>query len=85
MLMQFKRSGQLSELAGLVVGQFSDMEDGSPRFGKSAEEIILDAVREFDYPVAFNAPIGHEERNLAVYHGRETHLAVGAMGSQLVF
>ncbi len=76
MMMQFKRAGQLENLAGLLVGQFTDMEDGSPSFGKTAEAIIFDAVKEYDYPVAFGAPIGHVKENLAVYHGREVSLKV---------
>lgn len=75
-MMQFKRAGQLERLAGLVVGQFTDMEDGSPSFGKTAQEIIWDAVKEYGYPVAFDAPIGHVEQNFAVFHGRESKLNV---------
>jgi muramoyltetrapeptide carboxypeptidase len=75
-MMQFKRAGQLERLAGLVVGQFTDMEDGNPSFGKTAQEIIWDAVKEYGYPVAFDAPIGHVEQNFAVFHGRESKLNV---------
>ncbi len=77
MMMQMKRSGQLSELAGLVVGQFSEMSDNPVPFGKTAEEIILEACSEYDFPIAFNAPIGHVEHNESVFHGRSVTLEVG--------
>jgi len=76
MMMQFKRAGHLSKLKGLVVGQFTEMEDNAVPFGKSVEEIIKDAVAEFNYPVAFNAPIGHVVYNEAVFCGRIVKLIV---------
>jgi len=76
MMMQLKRAGHLSQLNGLIVGQFTDMEDNEISFGKTADKIILDAVSEYKYPVAFNAPIGHVENNQAVKHGALTELTV---------
>ena len=77
MMMNLKRSGKLNELAGLVVGGMTDMKDNAVPYGKSAEEIILDAVKEYNYPVCFNFPAGHIERNLALYFGRNYALNVG--------
>lgn len=85
MMNQLKRSGQLAGLKGLIIGQFTEMQDNTVPFGKTSEEIILDAIQEFDFPVAFNAPIGHVTENLAVYHGREVKLAVSDKDSQLLF
>ena len=48
MMMQLKRGNHLSELNGLVVGQFTDMEDNEVSFGKTANEIIYDAVKEYE-------------------------------------
>ena len=55
----------MSRLRGLAVGYFSDMKDTTPGFGETVEEIILDKVSRYNYPVAFNLPIGHENPNLA--------------------
>ena len=77
MMMNLKRSGKLNELAGLIVGGMTDMKDNAVPYGKSAEEIILDAVKEYNYPVCFNFPAGHIERNLALYFGRNCALNVG--------
>ena len=52
------------------------MKDNEIPFGKTAEEIIFDAVKEFNYPVCFNLPAGHIDRNLALYLGRKVKLKV---------
>jgi muramoyltetrapeptide carboxypeptidase len=77
MMLNLKRSGKLNALAGLVVGGISDMKDNKIPFGKTAEELILDAVKEFDYPVCFHFPAGHVDTNLALYLGRTIQLEVG--------
>ena len=59
MIQNLKRCGKLSKLKGLVVGALSDMHDNTVPFGQTAEEIILSAVSEYDYPVCFHAPFGH--------------------------
>src|SRR4029077_13849329 len=59
MMMQLKRSGKLSGLKGLVIGGFSEMKDNTVPFGKTSEEIILEAVKEYNYPVCFGFPAGH--------------------------
>lgn len=76
MMMNLKRSGKLEHLAGLIVGGMVDMKDNAIPFGKTAEEIILDAVKEYNYPVCFNFPAGHIDRNLALFLGRKIKLKV---------
>lgn len=76
MMWQMKRAGKLRPLAGLVVGQFTEMMDNPVPFGKTAQEIIREAVEEYSYPVAFDAPIGHVKANHAVFHGRQASLEV---------
>lgn len=76
MMLQLKRSGKLKHLKGLIVGGMSDMKDNAIPFGKTAEEIVLDAVKEYDYPVCFNFPAGHIEKNMALYLGKKAKLDV---------
>jgi len=71
MMMGLKRAGKLSNLAGLLVGGMTQMNDNTIPFGKTAEEIIRDAVCEFDYPICFNFPAGHIDDNLALIMGRK--------------
>ena len=76
MMMQLKLSGKLKKLKGLIVGGMTDMKDNAIPFGKFPEDIILDAVKEYNYPVCFDFPAGHIDRNLAMYFGREVELTV---------
>ena len=76
MMLNLKRSGKLSRLVGLVVGGMTDMKDNAIPFGKNAEEIILDAVKEYNYPVCFNFPAGHIDKNMAIYFGKKVKLKV---------
>jgi muramoyltetrapeptide carboxypeptidase len=84
MMINLKRSGKLKKLAGLIVGGMTDMKDNEIPFGKTAEEIILDAVKEYSYPVCFNVPAGHVDKNFALILGRKVKLEVG-VNCRLVF
>jgi muramoyltetrapeptide carboxypeptidase len=83
MMMNLKRSGLLSEISGLVVGGMSKMNDNSIPFGRTAEEIIKDAVKEWAYPVCFGFPAGHLEENNALVFGKEVQLVVEENGALL--
>jgi muramoyltetrapeptide carboxypeptidase len=76
MFFQLKRSGKLKNLAGLIVGRFSDMKDTTVPFGKNVYEVINDIVRQYDYPVCFNFPVSHEKENYALKVGVEYTLNV---------
>ncbi len=78
MMLQLKRAGKLENLAGLVVGHFSKMKnlDESNPFGKTAYEIIWEKVQEYDYPVFFGFPAGHEDDNRPFVIGAETNFSV---------
>lgn len=83
MMVQLKRAGFLNDLAGLVVGQFTDMKDTDP-FGLEPYEIINQHVKDFDYPVAYNFPIGHSNKNYAVPIGMECEFLVDSNGARLI-
>ncbi len=81
MMSQLRRAGRLRNLAGLLVGQFTDMRDSaSLPFGRDASQIIADAVSDYDYPVLFNVPAGHVDYNLALPIGWPMSLRVGETG-----
>ena len=84
MMIQLKRSGKLQNLAGLIVGSFSDCKDNQVPFGKTANEIIQEAVAEYNFPVCYDFPVGHEPQNWAMPCGREVILKVGNGGVLLV-
>lgn len=76
MMVQLKRAGKLNRLAAIVVGCFSRIKDTKPAFGKSPMEIIREHVEEYDYPVAFNFPVGHEYENFPIPIGHPSFLSV---------
>lgn len=77
MMQNLKLSGKLSELSGLVIGGFTEMQDNESPFGKSAYEIIREAVEEYNYPVCFDVPSGHIPKNLSLLLGANYQLEVG--------
>jgi len=77
MMINLKRAGKLTKLAALVVGAMSEMNDNAIAFGQTAEEIIFDAVKEYDYPVVFGFPAGHINDNRALIMGRKLKMIVG--------
>jgi muramoyltetrapeptide carboxypeptidase len=83
MLLNLKRSGQLSKLKGLLVGSFTDIEDTDRPFGQTLEQIISDKVKEYDFPMAFNFSCGHDEVNHTLVLGVPYTLVVGLSGTQL--
>lgn len=76
MMMQLKRSGKLDNLAGLVVGSFTDTKDTERPFGKTVYHAIHDIVKAYDYPVCFNFPVGHAKENYALKTGVMHQLSV---------
>ena len=83
MIYQLKLSGKLDNLAGLVLGDFTEMKDNESPFGKTVHEIIAEAVEEYSYPVCFGFPAGHDKKNLALAFGREWELHVADNNSNL--
>lgn len=81
MMLNLKRSGKLKSLSGLIVGGMTEMKDNTIPFGKNAEEIILDAVKEYDFPVTFGFQAGHTVKNLALILGRKISLKVSGDSS----
>lgn len=85
MMMQLKRTGKLTHLNGIIIGGFSDMKDNTVPFGKTAEEIILEAVQEFNYPVCFGFPAGHGVKNFPLFMGRKCELLIDDKNVTLSF
>ena len=81
MMRQLKRAGKLRNLAGLVIGGLTEMKENDNPFGKTAHEIIKECVDEYDYPVCFDFPAGHQDDNKAMIFGRKIHLEVNEMVS----
>ncbi len=83
MFVQLERAGKLKNLAGLIIGHFTDIKDTELTFGEPLEEIITRVVAKYRFPVAFGFPTGHENPNLAWRSGSVATLEVDASQSIL--
>lgn len=89
MMTAVRHKNNLRFLKGIIVGSINDMRDNTKAygfktdnpFGKTAQEIILEHVSEYKYPVCFNFPAGHIENNHPLILGREVELNVGEIVS----
>jgi muramoyltetrapeptide carboxypeptidase len=71
-----KRAGKLDRLKGLIVGGLTQIKDNTHPFGMTAEQVIAEAVSEYNYPVCFGFPAGHWDDNKALYLGLSSRLIV---------
>jgi muramoyltetrapeptide carboxypeptidase len=71
MFWNLKRSGKLSLLKGLIIGGFKikTAEDPKEEFGKDLQEIVLEKIKNYKYPVCFDFPVGHQKNNFALKCG----------------
>lgn len=69
LFMQLKRAGKLDNLKGLIIGGFTEMKDTTIPFGQHVYELIKDKVAEYNYPVCFDFPVSHSDRNYALKVG----------------
>ena len=76
MMMNLKHSGKLSNLAGLIIGGMTEMNDNTVPFGITANEIIAETVSKYHYPVCYNFPSGHSNDNRALILGRKVELHI---------
>ena len=76
MMHALKRAGKLECLNGLIVGGLTQIHDNAHPFGMSAEEVIAEAVSEYNYPVCFGFHAGHFDDNRAVFFGLNSQLIV---------
>ena len=85
MMMNLKLSGKLKSMNGLMVGGMSKIKDTQPGYGKTANEVVLEMVNEYDYPVIFGFQAGHMYPNLALYMGHQIEMHVHENGAGIKF
>jgi muramoyltetrapeptide carboxypeptidase len=69
----------------MIVGGMEKIEHGNVKYDKSAEEIILDIVGHYSYPVLFNCPAGHISDNRALYIGRKARVVQRGLEASLTY
>jgi len=85
MFTHLKRAGKLKQLAGLAIGHFTDITNSELGFGESVISIVNNAVKEYNFPVGFGFPTGHENPNLAWICGGHAFFDVGLQQVSLKF
>lgn len=85
MLRQLERNGYFESCQGLIVGDISNVRENTTPFGMDTEELILDILKDYDFPILFDFPAGHESLNLPLIFGREIQLKVKEDGARVKF
>ena len=84
MMYNLKLGGVLEKLSGLIIGQFTDYEEDRS-LGKELYGALADLVKEYDYPVCFNFPVGHVTNTFPLINGATVELTVGKKEVDLRF
>ena len=85
MMISLKRAGYFEQCGGLILGDFKLRENKGNPFGKTLEEIVLEATEGTDFPIVFDFPAGHVDDNRALILGSEVELNVGKKKSKITF
>jgi len=83
MLVQLKRAGLFQNLAGLLIGGFTDCNEASLSIGKTAYELVAEHTSGTSYPIAFDFPAGHIPNNQPLIFGVKSKLLVNSAGIQV--
>jgi muramoyltetrapeptide carboxypeptidase len=84
MFWNLKRTGKLSRLKGLIVGGFKiPPDDAGEEFGYPLQQIVLDKLKEYNFPVCFDFPVGHQKNNYALKAGIKHRLQVTTLSATL--
>ena len=85
MLQSLKRAGYFDNCKGVIVGDISKVRKNTTLWGSSIEQLILDVLSEYNFPIAFNMPAGHEKDNRAIILGKTVNLTVNNEHSTIIF
>ena len=78
MLWQLKRNGLFNNLAGLVLGGFTDLKNTTRPFGKKIDDLLHELFAEFAFPVCYRFPVSHNKENVALKVGGIYQLSVSS-------
>ena len=85
MMNSLKLAKKFDELEGLLVGSFTEMEDGNRPFGKSLAQLIFEVTKDYNFPVAFGLPVGHQKNNHPLILGSEIKLEISRQQAKIRF
>lgn len=75
MMQNLRLGGVFEQIVGLVVGQFTDIDEDDS-FSGGVYGVIRDAVKDYNIPVCFNFPAGHVDNNQPLKMGANYKLEV---------
>jgi len=79
MFWNLKRTGKLIGLKGLIVGGFKiKPDDPGEEFGINLQAIVLDKLKDYNYPVCFDFPVGHQKNNFALKCGARYRMNIAS-------
>lgn len=82
MMYNLKLGGILERISGLIIGQFTEYVENKS-LGKELYEALADLVKEYEYPVCFNFPVGHVTMNVPLINGAHVTLETGGKECKL--
>lgn len=85
MMISLKRAGYFENCAGIIVGQFKLKPNKGNPFGKSLEEIVLEAAEGTDFPIVFDFPAGHVDDNRSLLLGSYVDMKVTKTKARIRF
>ena len=78
MLLHLRACGKFDQVAGLIVGELVEMDEGETPFGKSTDDIVLDVFGDLDIPIVSNFPCGHGHCQATIPVAHEAELRAEA-------
>lgn len=83
MLYSLRLNGTFDRIKGLIVGQFTEYDPS--RDYTEMYDMIEDMTDGYGFPVAYNFPVGHVDKNLPLIEGADVTLDVGKNEVRLKF
>ena len=85
MMYNLNRNGYFDKVKGIVVGSMSDMHDNEIPFGQNEVQIITAIASEYQIPIVFEFPAGHQVDNRALLLGKQVDFEVNEKEVTLKF
>lgn len=75
MLVQLRQMGVFKEIKGMLLGQFTKIEN--EKMSPTIEELVLDATKAESFPIAKTSQIGHSANTRALWLKKQMYLKSG--------
>lgn len=85
MLYNLKRNGYFEKIKGIIVGGMTDMHDNEIPFGQNEVQMITEITKEYNIPIVFEFPTGHQKDNRTLILGSQVEFEVNDKEVHLKF